>query len=415
MATQVWFGSAVAVQQVRTYTVGGTIAAGDTFNISVGAKTFTYTAGMSPTAVTTAAGIAAQLQSINTTLNPEFAQLSIGTTSGAATWTITGVAGVPFDIQAAPLASAAGTLTWSDTIPCSGPNFANVGANWSTGSSPASGDSVYLTNTTQSLLYGLDMHAIALASLTIEPTFTGTIGLPRNRGTAGNTSFAEYLPQYWAIGAASVNINYGGGRCKLDTGSGGTTLAISGSGTPAESGIKSILWIGSGSNSISISKGSFAAANFPGETAAIASLVQQWQTNPSSDSDVRLGSGCTVAAVSKTGGQLEVNCGVTSFVQSGAGTSTFVSGPQGSLAVYGNGSILYGEAGNYSSLSVGGGAVADFRRGGGAIVGTSTSLSGVYSLLDPGQRVTFTNPVTISNPDPSSVLSLGATYHLQRS
>jgi hypothetical protein len=417
MSNCIWLGSAVSVQQVRSYTVGGTPNVNDVFLLTVGSKTFSYTAGASPTPAAVAAGVAAMLQATSTTLNPELAQLAIGYVAGGATFTITGVAGVPFDIETAlgDGNTGSGTFTWTDTVPASGPNFANAAANWSGGAVPESGDSIYLTNSSVSLLYGLDMSAITDVSLTVDSTFTGTVGLPRNRGIPGGPSFSEYLPQYWRIGATTCYLNTGGGRFKLDTGSAGTSLFITGAASSAEAGIKTILWVGTGSNAVNISKGSFAAANFPGETAAISVLNQEWQSNQAGDSDVRLGPGCSVATVTKTGGTLEINSGTSTFLQNGVGTTTFLAGAQGTVSVFGSGSILYGEASNYASLNVSGGATADFRRGGGAITGTNTSLTGVFSLLDPGQRITFTNPVAVSNPDPSSVLNLGATYNLQRS
>jgi hypothetical protein len=417
MANCIWLGSAVSVQQVRTYTVGGTPSAGDLFLLTVGAKTFSYAAAASPTAASVAAGLAAMLQASNTTLNPELAQLAIAYVAPNTWFTVTGMAGVPFDVQTALGADnvGSGTFNWTDTIPATGPNFANAAANWSGGAVPVSGDNLFLTNSSVSILYGLDMSSVTGVSVTVDATFTGTVGLPRNRGTAGGPSFAEYLPQYWQIGATNCTINTGGGRFKLDTGSGGTSIVVTGAASSAEAGIKTILWIGTGTNTVSISKGSFAAANFPGENAAISELTQEWQTNQAGDSDVRLGPGCDVATVHKTGGTLEINAATTTFLQNGIGTTTFLAGEQGSLSVYGAGSILYGEAGNYAALHVSGGATADFRRGGGAITGTNTGLTGVYALLDPAQRITFTNPISVNNPDPSSVLSLGAAYNLQRS
>ncbi len=328
MSNCVWLGSAVSVQQVRTYTVGGTPNVNDVFVLTVGSKTFSYTAGASPTAATVAAGVAAMLQATSTTLNPELAQLAIGYVPGNPFFTITGVAGIPFDIETALGISnvGSGTFTWTDTVPASGPNFANAAANWSGGAVPASGDSIYLTNSSVSLLYGLEMSAITDVSLTVDSTFTGTVGLPRNRGVTGGPSFSEYLPQYWQIGATTSTINTGGGRFKLDTGSVDASLFITGAASSAEAGIKTILWVGTGTNTVSISKGSFAAANFPGEIATISTLTQEWQTNQAGDSDVRLGPGCSVATVTKTGGTLEINSGTTTFLQNGVGTSTFLAG-----------------------------------------------------------------------------------------
>ena len=416
MATQTWLGSAVAVQQVRTFTVGGSPAAGDTFSLTVGNKTFTAVAPIAPTTATTAAAIYGVLSAISATLNLEFAGLAYNYTSGSNSLTISGAAGVPFDIQTAVGSgnTGSGTFAWSDTVPASGPNFADVGANWSTGAAPASGDDVYLTNSSVSILYGLSMSGVALHSLNCDATFTGTVGLPRNRGQSGAQQTAEYLPQYWEIGAATVNLNTGGGRFKLNTGAGGANLTITGAASSAEAGIKTILWLGTGTNNISISKGSLAAANFPNETATIATLNQEWQTNQSGDTDVRLGPGCAITTVNKTGGALEINSAVSTLSQNGKGATTFNGGAQGTLSVYA-GSLLFGEIASYTALTVDDGGTADFRRGGGAVTGTNTSLSGNYTFLDPGKRITFTNPLAIASPGAQADLDLGSSYHLQRS
>lgn len=414
MAVQIWLGSAAPVQQIRTYTVGGTIAAGDTFNITVGAKVFTYTAPSSPTTDAVAAGIAALVQGISTAYNPEFSGLSISYSSGSS-FTIAGQLGVPFDIQGAIGSSAAGTFGYTDTVPASGPNFANVAANWSTGSVPASGDTIYLTNSSVSLLYGLDMHTVTGVTLNVDPTFTGYVGLPRNRGQAGTVQVAEYLPTYWEIGATVANLAPGGGRCKLDTGSGGTALNITGSAASAEPGVPPILWLGTGGNTITISKGSFAAAFFAGEAAAIGTLNVGWTRNQGGDATVQIGAGCTVTTITQTGGVVSVNGDVTTFGQNGKSTAVFNAGNQGTLTSYSGGTFNFGNIASYASLTVGDSSTANFQPGASAVTGTNTTLIGKFTYQDPGQRVTWTNPAAINNPDKAAVLNLGAVYELQRS
>lgn len=396
--------------------MSGAPAAGDLFSITVGAKVFSYTAPASPTAASVAAGLAATLQALSPNSVPEITGIAVSY-GGADSLTLTGQPGTPFDFETSlgPGNSGSGAVAWTDTTPASGPNFANVAANWSGGVAPQTGDAVYLTNSAVSLLHGLDMSSVQLAALYVDSTFTGFVGLPRNRGVAGGVQVAEYLPQYWRIGVDAASLSPGSGRFKLDTGAAGASLFITGAGSPAETGVKSILWIGSGVNNISISKGSFAAANFAGETATIHVLNQEWQSNQSGDTDVRLGAGCTATTISKTGGALEVNSGVAALTQNGAGQTTLNAGAQGAIAIYGAGSLLVGEIVSYTSLTVGDNATADFRRGGSGLTGTSTSLNGKYKLLDPGQRVTFTNPIGVSNPDAAADIDFGANYSLQRS
>ena len=118
MSNCIWLGSAVSVQQVRTYTVAGTPNAGDVFLLTVRPRRFHIPPEPADAPAAVAAGVAAMLQATSASLNPELAQLAIGYVAGNAFFTITGVAGIPFDIATA-LGSGntgSGTFTWTDTV-----------------------------------------------------------------------------------------------------------------------------------------------------------------------------------------------------------------------------------------------------------------------------------------------------------
>jgi len=87
----------------------------------------------------------------------------------------------------------------------SGPNNWDVAANWNNNTAPVTSDTVYISDTDVSILYGLDQSAVTLAALHIEQTFTGFIGLPRTN-TDGTSSYFEYRDSYLQIGATLLNI-----------------------------------------------------------------------------------------------------------------------------------------------------------------------------------------------------------------
>ena len=190
---------------------------------------------------------------------------------------------------------------------------------------------------------------------------------------------------------------HGSGRIKIDTGSGQTTVNVFNSGSPAKNNVKSILWKGTHTdNVVNISKGSFAAAYLQGESATIATVNQGYQTNQAGDTDVLLGAGCTLTAVTKTGGSLTLSSNVATLAQGpgNAGTTILAAGTPTAIKITG-GTLIYRTAGGYTSLVVEENGTVDFSQDPRPKTGTSTTLGSGATLLDPGQAVTFTNPIAL--------------------
>ncbi len=387
MATKIWKGDAASVSQVTTCTVGGTIDADQNFTIAIGSKSLNVVAGAT-TAVGVAAAIVAAWNALTAVAYPEFAGISIADNSDGS-FTLTGAAGVPFAVTLATTEadgspSDSETFTQATSVAACGPSFWSEASNWSSGGVPADGDDVVLQNSAANILYGLDQSSIALASLSIDQSFTGTIGLPRTN-TAG---YVEYRDTYLKIGATSIAIGggagAGSGRIKLDTGALQTDIHVANSGSPAETGVKSILWKGThASNSVTISKGSFAAAPLAGETATIATLKQGFRTNVAGDADVQLGAGCSLGDIVKTGGALEVNSSFATLVHT-AGETSIAAGTPASLVITG-GSVRYRTAGNYTSATVAAGGELDFRQDLQPRSGTNTTLRAGAAPARSGQ------------------------------
>jgi hypothetical protein len=361
---------------------------------------------------------------------PEFLEITFANPSGT---TITGTAvtaGVPFTCtfstnSVSGTINGGSTSTGTVTVASAGPADWSTAANWTTGSVPASGDDVYLTNSTNPIMYGLSQSGVTLNSLNIDMSFAPStggagIGLPRTNGT-GTTAYLEYRPTELAIGwntcTIGTGIGAGCGRIKLNSGSVAGIMNVLDSGQPTETGLRTILWRGtSASNVVNMSKGSLGIASFPTDSATVDALNLAWQTQQSGDVDCFCGAGCTLTAINKTGGALELNSNFTTLTQGPGqvGDTILTAGTPGTVICTG-GRVLWRGAGNYTQVTVGAAGVVDFREGAGAVTGTNTTLNAGASFFDPGKRITWTNPMAITcSLDDLTALDLGNTFNLQR-
>jgi trimeric autotransporter adhesin len=417
VATLIWKGDAAPVAQVTTCTIGGTIEADQNFTVTIGSKVLNVVAGAT-TAAAVAARVVAAWNALAPAAFPEFSGISVVDNLNG-TFTLTGTPGVPFTVSLATTEvdgspSDSETFTQTTTTAATGPAFWSEKQNWSTGTVPVSSDNVVIQNSAASILYGLNQPTVILSSLTIDQSFTGTIGLPRTN-PAG---YVEYRGTYLQIRSLIVTIGAGSGagsgRIKLDGGVTQCNLTVHNSGSPAETGVRAIVWKGThAGNTVTVHKGSFAAAPFGGEVATIATLKQGYQTNVAGDSDVLLGAGCTLTTVTKSGGSLEINSSLTSLNQS-AGETTIVAGSPGTLSISG-GAVHYRTSGTYTLATVSGGGELDFRQDLQPRTGTNTTLKAGGVLRDPAKTVTFTNPIAVACRLADVMLELGDTFNLQRS
>lgn len=417
MATVIWKGDAAPVAQTTVCTVGGTIDADQNFALTIGSKSLGVVAG-STTAADVVANIVTAWNALSPVTYPEFSGIAISDNLDGS-FNLTGTPGVPFAVTL-ETTEGDGSPSDSETFTQDTPTAATGGAfwseahNWSTGTVPAGGDDVVIQNSAAGILYGLDQQSVTLASLSIDQSFTGTIGLPRTNAAG----YVEYRQAYLQISASDVTIGAGAGagsgRIKLATGSAQCALSIHDSGNPAEPGVKSILWKGThASNTVTINKGSFAAAVFAGESATIDVLKEGFRTNVSGDCDVLAGAGCTLATITKTGGMLEINSSFTTLTHA-AGETVIAAGTPGTMTIAG-GAVRYKTADTYTQATVSSGGELDFRQDLRPRTGTDTTLRAGAILRDPAKTVTFTNPIALACRLADVTLDLGDTFNLQRS
>lgn len=374
-----FIANALPVAQVDTLTVGGTIEADDVFLLTINGKTLRVAAG-STAAADVASAIAAAW---NDSAIPEFAEIT-AEADGATVVLTADVPGRPFSVAIATTEAGGGaadgqTFTRAATTACSGPNFWNAAANWDTGAVPADDDDVYLDNSNIDLLYGLDQHTVALASLHIAASYTGRIGLPEHNG-----AYREYRERTLRISAGQVRIGYGPGpgssRIRLDTGSQPAAVAVLRTGTPAEQDRESLYWVGShAGNTLEVVQGSVAVATEAGAEAQVAPRVGH-ASNVASDAIVRFGAGVTLGDLHQSGGVVELNSDAAA-VEMTDGTLVVAAGAVDVLDLFG-GTAYYNSPGTLGTARV-----------------------GPRGRLDFSQDMT---PKTVANP---VILSAGATLH----
>lgn len=302
-------------------------------------------------------GTALSVEFINDLAQSDQPQLVVDNTAVHVT-VVESVKGVPQPTVG--IATTDGPIDITTVTANEGPNDWNTAANWNTNTVPITGDTVYVSETNVSILYGLDQSDVTLAALIIEQTFTGDIGLPRTNAAG---SYPEYRDQYLKIGATLLNIGDkqgdGSERIKINLGSVQSTVLITNSGDSPDGNTPAILLLGThASNAININRGSLGVAYYPTEVATVATLRQAFFDNAADDTNVYLGSGVSVTDIVKSGGVLDINSATTTFKQT-AGTTTIHAGAHAVLNILA-GLVNYNSTGTLSAVNLSGDAVLVF-------------------------------------------------------
>lgn len=346
----------------------------------------------------------------NTARPPELEGITAVDTGS--TVVLTGQPGVPFTVTS----TGAGTLNVAATQAATGPNHWDNADNWSGGAVPTGSDDVFIENSAVDILWGIDANTVALTTLTIAQSFTGSIGLPFNN----EAGFAEYRERWLKIRPGTLTVGRGvgngSGRINIDTGTAAAvTVNVYGSGSPADNGLKAIQLVGSNaSNVLNIFRGSVGVCEQAGTTAQFPTFTVGYLDSVEGDSDVRVGTGMTtITSVTQSGGVLELLCGTTALVKTD-GETRFLSGAHASVTADG-GLSKYQSSGTLAALFVGGGATFDFR---GDLRSKTVSACDIYAgatLLDPDKTVTWTAGVDLNRCSLSEVtLDIGTHVRVTR-
>lgn len=358
MANITWLGRAAAVSQVDTITIADTWTAGDTIEVTIGGATLTLTVG----AIVTTAGVAAALKAMlagdaligsesRTATGPtipQFAEVTF-TVSGSVV-TCTGPAGKPFTMSVSEATAGDGTATEATATAASGPNDASVTSNWSTGALPGAGDTIFIRNSSVSILYGLTAITGTLTAVVIDASYTGSIGLPETN-IAG---YPEYRTKDWTIDVSSLVVGIGEGlgmrQCRINTGSVATAVQVYKTASSGIGGIPALLLSGSNAaNTLEVQSGAVGVAIYGGEAA-------QYVTVIATGGSVRFGAGATLSGATFTvtgNANISAETNVSTVVQSSGVVSLYGAATLGTLTFTG-GTYRWYSSGTISACTLGG-------------------------------------------------------------
>jgi hypothetical protein len=424
---------AVPVQSATSGTTGGTLTNGTTYFYVVTATNSngettksnqqSYAATtLNPTAVLTWAvvpGAAGYKVYRSTTSNTYGATSLLATIGSGATVTYndTGTATGAGQPPGSNGASSTATFVLSTPTASSGPNDVSVPANYSTGSLPVNGDSLYIQNTASSLLYGLSaLSGVTLTLLVIDSTFTGTIGLPQ-WNTLG---YWEYRPLYFQVGATTFNVlpgpGGGSGFKQINLGSVQTTANVADVGTPGQQGRPALTLLGThAANVLNLTQGNVGSAIDPGDVSTWVTVNIGYQSSQPNDVTLLLGSGCTLTTINQDGGNLTYQSALTTYLGY-AGKCKVLGTAATTILNAQSAMVSYQSSGTVTTATAGASGTIDCSPDPRGRIFTNTTIYG--ELIDPDHTVTHTNPVSCPNgiggPN-GATINWGTNFSIQRS
>ena len=363
MSTKYWLGDATAVAKVITLTIANE-SPGETFSISSGGveiASWEHTTGEGLD------DVVFELVSLwNNSAHPYATSVtaSVGVSGSGEVILTADVAGWEFDVTPAVDVSSAATFTKSVTTALAGPNVWSTGNNWwdvaagTRGTAPVTGDDIILRDSNVSICWGMDQSAVTLASLTVDESFTGNLGVKfchftvdATGQTVSTTAAREYRQHHLKIGATRVDIgkrtgtgaSTGSGRIKIhNTAATETTVHRTGTQCTDTCMAAVRLRFDNASSNLYIAsaqKGVAIAMDEPGETSSLTGV--HFDTVNAADW-VKIGEGVTLNHVNMANGKtlLQSATFVTTANVSGGALTTEGDFVLGTLNAYGGRSVL---------------------------------------------------------------------------
>jgi hypothetical protein len=304
------------------------------------------------------------------------------------------IAGVPFTVSAA-VTGGAGTIGTATGVTASeGPNDWSTPANWSGAAVPVNADDVVFRDASSPALWGLAQSAVTLASLVIEQTYTGTIGLNKRAvvtGAAGAsaTGKAEYREDYLDIGWDECRIGEilgpgspaGATRLKLDNAKAGasTTTIFNTSASSADPNQAVVRLLAAHASADILVRNAGGGVGIgtddAGETSTVGDVSVSDQT---AASRVFIGEGVTLDTFTQDGGDnvLRAAAGVTGITVNGGQLAIEGSDYDvGTLTV--NGGTVYP-----NSVPTGGAAIATVTIDGGTVDGRRSRAARTWTTVN---------------------------------
>lgn len=326
MATKIWEGKVEPIAQVRKANVTGFDAATQ-YQIVIGGVIVAYTSGNANHAATAVA----LSDAFNASTHPYARAITAAVTGSTNVQLTADIAGNPFTATYNVTGGTGGFAAATDPQANVSPNDWDDDDNWEDGSKPASADDVIFRDSSIDVLWGLDQAAVDLASLVIEQSYTGKIGLSRTAFVTGEDGAQSYdAPEYrddyldigWDVCRIGENLGpgnpNGSGRLKLDNDKAGasetTIFDTASAATDADMPAVRLLLANASANlQIRNAPGGVGIAiDKPGETSTMGDIDLADDTPASR---LFIGEGVTWANLSQQGGvnQVRAAAGVTSI------------------------------------------------------------------------------------------------------
>ena len=389
MANNVWVAKQKKTAQVNTITPAS-VTVGNTFSVTINLKSITFTA----TGTTVAGVVTGLVALLEASEEPEFAEITWTDSTTCVTATADDP-GKPFT-QTSSSATGSGSAGHSNvtatTTANTSPSDVNDALNWSAGTTPATGEDVYIDGTIQTpLLWNLgSLSAQTLATLNISLN-APQIGLPEL--DEDGTAYTQYRGVYFAIGATICNIGTGGDgnglqMCKLNFGSVQTTTTVFNTGSPSESNRQAVTLKGTHASNLLIQQaGSVGIAVLGGELSTFVT-IHLGQVGGGSQPTLVLGPGLTNTTINQNNGSLLLQSAITTLNHKGASSEIRGSGAITTIN-QSAGSIVHKGTGTVTTYNLTGGQV-DFGDAGPAITVSACKLFGNCQWYDKGYRVAYT-------------------------
>lgn len=332
-----WIGGAPPIQQITSFTVAAALEATDEFSVKINGK---RSAIVDADSTTISTALATLVEALNSDTEPEIQKVTWSSSSNALIATVKR-AGHPLTItvychddgqansDAQTVDGIAGHTgsTGVDTTACSGPNFFNVAANWSTGAVPVDDKVVVYANSDIDCLYGLGNTGVSPITVRVDMSYTGAIGLPfynENNSVEGQT-------RYLTLGAAAdgntdiiIGLGEGAGPKRVlinMTDCQFTGVIHNTRSSPFGQDQWGIVLKGThASNALTVNRApaGVAIAPWPSETATLVTTNVGFVANELGDvREVFLSNGVTATTVVQTGGTLKSECAMTTSTQYG--------------------------------------------------------------------------------------------------
>ena len=287
---------------------------------------------------------------------------------------------------------SAKTTVWSGTS-----GDWSVSGNWTNGV-PDADDHVYFENNAQSVTSGFPSGTVNLGSLNIDQSYTGSLASaatgPLNLGIA-ELNIGYHNGPGTPTGSPSIYLNLGSAIA--------CTITVSNTGTSADTARAPVRLYGSNAgNTLTVKKGKVEfGTNITDTTSVLSKLTVSYDTKVSTDADVFIGSGTTLATLDMYGGDVFIEMKDTSPIGTAdirAGTlSTSGAGDITNLNVHG-GTVYCSHSdptddatSSVGTLNVyGGSGVVDFTK-------SSVSREVDHLNLDPGGVIKYNDSVITVN------------------